>query len=103
MSLLSERQREDLYVVLKIYWASAVVTTEHRHRAILDYLFANNFTDSFYSFKADTGIDYSPDPASQSRAILEKKWTTVIRLQKKASFLSFFLSFFLLENQLPDP
>jgi len=80
-----------------------VVTTEHRHRAILDYLFANNFTDSFYSFKADTGIDYSPDPASQSRAILEKKWTTVIRLQKKASFLSFFLSFFLLENQLPDP
>lgn len=47
---------------------------------------------AFHSLRADTGCDYTPDPSSQSRAILEKKWTTVIRLQKKEYLSISFLS-----------
>lgn len=64
----------------------------HRHKAILDYLHANNFMSAFHSLRADTGSDYTPDPSSKSRAILEKKWTTVIRLQKKEYLFLSFLS-----------
>lgn len=64
----------------------------HRHKAILDYLHANNFMSAFHSLRADTGSDYTPDPSSKSRAILEKKWTTVIRLQKKEYLFISFLS-----------
>ncbi|KAG6814551.1 protein with putative role during mitosis [Tricholoma furcatifolium] len=65
MSLLSERQREDL------------------HKSILDYLYANNFTSAFDALKADAGTQYTPDPKAKYAGLLEKKWTSVIRLQKK--------------------
>lgn len=53
------------------------------HKAILEYLHSNNFTDAFNSLKSDTGIEYSPDPKAKYAGLLEKKWTSVIRLQKK--------------------
>ncbi|KAH8099515.1 dynein regulator [Cristinia sonorae] len=65
MSLLSDRQKEEL------------------HKSVLEYLHANNFTDAFNALKADTGVDYTPDPKSKYAGLLEKKWTSVIRLQKK--------------------
>ncbi|KIL69868.1 hypothetical protein M378DRAFT_157107 [Amanita muscaria Koide BX008] len=65
MSLLSERQREDL------------------HRSMLEYLYANNFTAAYHAFKADAGTEYTPDPKAKYAGLLEKKWTSVIRLQKK--------------------
>ncbi|OCH86891.1 dynein regulator [Obba rivulosa] len=65
MSLLSERQKEEL------------------HKSILEYLHANNFIDAFDSLKSEAGIDYTPDPKSKYAGLLEKKWTSVIRLQKK--------------------
>ncbi|PCH37737.1 dynein regulator [Wolfiporia cocos MD-104 SS10] len=65
MSFLSERQKDEL------------------HKAILEYLHTNNFTDSFNSLKSETGIDYSPDSKTKYSGLLEKKWTSVIRLQKK--------------------
>ncbi|KAH9928209.1 miller-Dieker lissencephaly protein [Fomitopsis serialis] len=65
MSLLSERQKEEL------------------HKAILEYLHSNNFTDAFNSLKTDAGIEYTPDPKAKYAGLLEKKWTSVIRLQKK--------------------
>ena len=55
-----------------------------RHKAILEYLHSNNFTDAFNSLKSDTGIEYTPDPKAKYSGLLEKKWTSVIRLQKKA-------------------
>ncbi|KAJ3524914.1 hypothetical protein NMY22_g10797 [Coprinellus aureogranulatus] len=67
MSLLSDRQREDL------------------HKSMLDYLYANNHIDAFNALKQSAGIDYSPDPSARYTGLLEKKWTSVIRLQKKAS------------------
>ncbi|KAK2466814.1 hypothetical protein APHAL10511_001072 [Amanita phalloides] len=65
MSLLSDRQREDL------------------HRSMLEYLYANNFSAAYQAFKADAGTDYTPDPKAKYAGLLEKKWTSVIRLQKK--------------------
>lgn len=65
MSLLSDRQKEEL------------------HKSILEYLHANNFMDSYNALKADTGVDYTPDAKSRYGGLLEKKWTSVIRLQKK--------------------
>ncbi|THH27427.1 hypothetical protein EUX98_g6761 [Antrodiella citrinella] len=65
MSLLSDRQKEEL------------------HKSVLEYLHANNFTDAFNALKSDTGLDYAPDAKSKYAGLLEKKWTSVIRLQKK--------------------
>ncbi|KAG6907414.1 protein with putative role during mitosis [Tephrocybe rancida] len=65
MSLLSDRQKEDL------------------HKSMLDYLHANNFIAAFDALKADAGTQYTPDPKAKYAGLLEKKWTSVIRLQKK--------------------
>ncbi|KAI0075257.1 miller-Dieker lissencephaly protein [Panus rudis PR-1116 ss-1] len=65
MSLLSDRQKEEL------------------HKSILEYLHANNFNDAFNSLKSEAAVDYTPDPKSKYSGLLEKKWTSVIRLQKK--------------------
>ncbi|KAL1915652.1 uncharacterized protein VTP21DRAFT_6411 [Calcarisporiella thermophila] len=65
-STLSERQRDEL------------------HKAILDYLHANGFSSSFETLKEETQIeDFLPDPKQKYAGLLEKKWTSVIRLQKK--------------------
>ncbi|KAG5354059.1 protein with putative role during mitosis [Termitomyces sp. Mn162] len=65
MSLLSDRQKEDL------------------HKSMLDYLYANNFIAAFNALRADAGTQYTPDPKAKYAGLLEKKWTSVIRLQKK--------------------
>ncbi|KAH9945803.1 dynein regulator [Epithele typhae] len=65
MSLLSDRQNEEL------------------QKSILEYLHANNFVDAANALRADANLDYSPDPKSKYAGLLEKKWTSVIRLQKK--------------------
>ena len=49
----------------------------------MEYLHANNFTDAFNALKTDAGLDYTPDAKSKYAGLLEKKWTSVIRLQKK--------------------
>ena len=50
---------------------------------MLDYLHANNYTEAYNALQSETGITYNPDPKSKYAALLEKKWTSVIRLQKK--------------------
>ncbi|CAG8440292.1 2076_t:CDS:10 [Acaulospora morrowiae] len=65
-TVLSDRQKEEL------------------HKAILDYLYTNGFTEAFNSFKSETHYDdFNPDPKQKYAGLLEKKWTSVIRLQKK--------------------
>jgi hypothetical protein len=50
----------------------------------LDYLFSNGFTESFNSLRNETqNTDFNPGPKQKSAGLLEKKWTSVIRLQKK--------------------
>ena len=53
------------------------------HKSMLDYLFANNHIEAFTALKQSAGIDYTPDPNARYTGLLEKKWTSVIRLQKK--------------------
>ncbi|EIN07139.1 dynein regulator [Punctularia strigosozonata HHB-11173 SS5] len=65
MSLLSERQKDEL------------------HKSMLEYLHANNFTEAYNALKENSGTDYTPEPKSKYAGLLEKKWTSVIRLQKK--------------------
>ncbi|KAF9897747.1 protein with putative role during mitosis [Lobosporangium transversale] len=63
-SLLTDRQREEL------------------HKAILDYLSASGFTQSFQMLRTEThNQDFTPTP--KSAGLLEKKWTSTIRMQKK--------------------
>lgn len=52
---------------------------------MLDYLYANNHAEAFNALKESTGLEYTPDPTARYTGLLEKKWTSVIRLQKKVS------------------
>ncbi|CAK9784125.1 dynein regulator [Cutaneotrichosporon oleaginosum] len=67
MSLLSDRQKDEL------------------HRAMLSYLQAAGMTESFASLAREADmLDFDPsDPKDKYSGLLEKKWTSVIRLQKK--------------------
>ncbi|KIM79589.1 hypothetical protein PILCRDRAFT_73886 [Piloderma croceum F 1598] len=65
MSLLSERQRDEL------------------HKSMLEYMHANGFNAAYDALKSDTSTEYTPDPKARFAGLLEKKWTSVIRLQKK--------------------
>ncbi|KAG0290972.1 protein with putative role during mitosis, partial [Dissophora globulifera] len=66
-SILTERQRDEL------------------HKAILEYLNASGFTESFQTLRNETrNQDFNPAALKpKSAGLLEKKWTSVIRLQKK--------------------
>ncbi|XP_065289730.1 lissencephaly-1 homolog [Dermacentor albipictus] len=61
--VLSQRQREEL------------------NKAIADYMASNGFMESLEAFKKET--DMPGDIDKKYAGILEKKWTSVIRLQKK--------------------
>jgi platelet-activating factor acetylhydrolase IB subunit alpha len=50
---------------------------------MLEYLHANHFSDAYAALKQESGVDHTPDPKSKYYGLLEKKWTSVIRLQKK--------------------
>ncbi|KAF8507649.1 dynein regulator [Hysterangium stoloniferum] len=64
---LSERQQEDL------------------HRSILDYLSNAGFTKTYEQMKDEVpGLtDFEPDPTAKTAGLLVKKWTGLIRLQRK--------------------
>ncbi|KAI8993125.1 dynein regulator [Pilobolus umbonatus] len=65
-SILSDRQKDEL------------------HKAILDYLNACGFNQAFVALKSESeNEEFVPDPKQKYSGLLEKKWTSVIRLQKK--------------------
>jgi hypothetical protein len=81
-SVLSSRQKDELYVFLSPFACASLARVHgHRHKAMLDYLHANNFHKAYDSLKEETGLN--PDPNAQYTGLLEKKWTSVIRLQKR--------------------
>ncbi len=67
--MLSQRQKEEL------------------NRAIADYLLTNNYKDSYDSFLKDAQLADDNNSDKKYSGALEKKWTTVVRLQKKISEL----------------
>lgn len=53
---------------------------------MLDYLSSAGFRRSVDALKQDSNLeDFQPDPKAKWSGLLEKKWTSVIRLQKKVS------------------
>ena len=65
-SMLSERQKDEL------------------HKSILDYFKSNNLHESYATLLRESGQEgFVPDPKAKYAGLLEKKWTSVIRLQKK--------------------
>lgn len=55
------------------------------HRAMLSYLLQAGMNDTYQALEREASItDFDgADPKSKSVGLLEKKWTSVIRLQKK--------------------
>lgn len=72
--MLSQRQKDEL------------------NCAIADYLLTNNFKETFESFCKDTNTQFDPLNDKKYSGMLEKKWTTVVRLQKKINDLEAELS-----------
>lgn len=52
---------------------------------MLDYFSASNYSTTLDAFKSElpNGSEFVPDPKAKWAGLLEKKWTSVIRLQKK--------------------
>lgn len=63
--MLSQRQKEDL------------------NKAIADYLCVNNYKDTLEQFMKETQLPSDCLNDKKNTGVLEKKWTTVVRLQKK--------------------
>lgn len=64
----------------------------HSNKAIADYLSANNYPDALESFRKEADLDGSDTIEMKYSGLLEKKWTSVIRLQKKVMELESKLS-----------
>lgn len=67
--MLSQRQKEEL------------------NRAIADYLSTNNYKETFDTFLKETNLPPDLGADKKNSGVLEKKWTTVVRLQKKIAEL----------------
>ena len=63
--VLSQRQREEL------------------NKAIADYMLSNGYNEALEAFKKETDMPGEID--KKYAGLLEKKWTSVIRLQKKVT------------------
>uniref|UniRef100_A0A673IF99 Lissencephaly-1 homolog B-like n=1 Tax=Sinocyclocheilus rhinocerous TaxID=307959 RepID=A0A673IF99_9TELE len=53
------------------------------NRAIADYLRSNGYEEAYSVFKKETELDVNEELDKKYAGLLEKKWTSVIRLQKK--------------------
>lgn len=62
----------------------------YRNQAIADYLGTNNYTDALEAFRKEA--DLTTEIERKYGGLLEKKWTSVIRLQKKVMELEAKLS-----------
>ncbi|CAM1511830.1 Fc.00g093430.m01.CDS01 [Cosmosporella sp. VM-42] len=59
---------------------------EELHKSIIAYLSANNLPDSATALRTELSLGedvYDPATAKKYETLLEKKWTSVVRLQKK--------------------
>ncbi|CAB1347880.1 unnamed protein product [Coregonus sp. 'balchen'] len=56
---------------------------ELKNRAIADYLRSNGYEEAYSTFKKEAELDVNEELDKKYAGLLEKKWTSVIRLQKK--------------------
>lgn len=58
-----------------------------RHKSIISYLEANNLPNGASALRTELGLEPETFDAATTKkyeSLLEKKWTSVVRLQKKA-------------------
>lgn len=53
------------------------------HKAILEYLLNNKYSESAVKFQEEANVNFEPPPDKINVDILEKKWVAIYRLQKK--------------------
>ncbi|ORY31121.1 dynein regulator [Rhizoclosmatium globosum] len=66
--------------------AAATLTDKQKEElnlSVLDYLHTNGFTAAFEGLQRETGLTYLGDGQQRYSNLLEKKWISVVRLQKK--------------------
>lgn len=68
-----------------------MLLTKARHKAIIAYLASNNLVDTATTLRKELNLGDSFDDttAKKYEGLLEKKWTSVVRLQKKVPALIF--------------
>jgi platelet-activating factor acetylhydrolase IB subunit alpha len=62
------------------------LTGKRRHRALIAYLSSNNLPSTAAALRAELGLGedvFDGATAKKYEGLLEKKWTSVVRLQKK--------------------
>lgn len=60
--------------------------TRHRHKSIIAYLTANKLKDTAAALRTELSLGEDVFDATTTKkyeGLLEKKWTSVVRLQKK--------------------
>ena len=79
-----------------------VVANPSRHKSIIAYLSAANLPNSAAALREELSIGDTFDAATCKKyeTLLEKKWTSVVRLQKKVRIFS---STQLVRSNRPDP
>jgi hypothetical protein len=63
-----------------------LISLHDRHKSIIAYLASQSLSNSAATLKAELGLDQDAFDAEKSRkyeGLLAKKWTSVMRLQKK--------------------
>lgn len=75
--------------------------TAGRHKAIIAYLSVINAPKTAAAFREEVSIAPSFDDATRKKyeGLLEKKWTSVVRLQKKVLFMPRLVSPMILANR----
>lgn len=63
------------------YFLCSYSSLPPRNRAVVDYLLSSGYVDSLEAFKREA--DISGDIDKKYTGLLEKKWTSVVRLQKR--------------------
>ena len=83
--LLTTRQAEELCVSKKPDLGWLLNTNLSSHKAIIAYLSSTNLNKTAATLRQEINIGESFDDATSKKyeGLLEKKWTSVVRLQKK--------------------
>lgn len=86
--ILTSRQAEELYGPLcpGPRHLNNQTDTAHRHKSIIAYLTANNLKDTATALRTELSLGedvFDANTAKKYEGLLEKKWTSVVRLQKK--------------------
>lgn len=83
--LLTTRQAEELYVAIYLVCGEIYTYPRIRHKAIIAYFLSANLPNSAAALREELAgsVHLDDTTAKKYEGLLEKKWTSVVRLQKK--------------------